>query len=145
MDLDKIIKESIDTLWNQRQYPASNEWPRKDFVPLGARDDYNFPYQKGAPPVFPPSTPMPENTPSMPWPLQTVSEDIADSFVYLLTAIKKMQRCVKENPSPTKEQKLKLKELIKMGRKTLRVIEHIGIQVRGAADLAKPLPPQVPN
>jgi hypothetical protein len=145
MDLNKAINESIDTLWNQRQYPASSEWPRKDFVPFGARNDYNFPYQKGTPPVFPPTAPMPENTPSMPWPLQTVDEDIADSFVYLLSAVKKMQRCVKENPSPTKEQKLRLKQLIKVGLKTLKTIEKIGIHIRPVADLAKPLPPQSPS
>lgn len=144
MNLDKIINESIDTLWNQRQYPASSEWPRKDFVPFGSRNDYNFPYQKGTPPVFPPSSPMPENTPDMPWPLQTVTDDIADSFIYLLSAVKKMQRCVKENPAPTKEQKLKLKKLISIGFKTLKTIEKIGVHVRPSADLAKPLPPQSP-
>ena len=95
--------------------------------------------------MFPPTEPMPENTPSMPWPLQTVTDDVADSFIYLLSAVKKMQRCVKENPSPTKEQKLKLKQLIRVGFKTLKTIEKIGLHIRSSADLAKPLPPQGPS
>jgi hypothetical protein len=145
MNLKDIIDESIDTLWNQRQYGASNEWPRKDFVPVGARNDYNFPYQKGSPPVFPPTTPTPPNTADMPWPLQTVTEDLADSFVYLLEAHKKMKRCVKENPSISSEQKKNLIKLIKISKEALRAIEYVGFKIRDTVDLAGPMPPQGPE
>lgn len=139
MNLDETIKESIDTLWNQRQYPASSSWPRKDFVPLGARNDYNFPYQKGTPPVFPPIPPSPPNTPDMPWPLQNVTEDIADSYVYLWAAYKKIQRCIEENPSPSKIQKQQMRLLMKLCKFCLKTIKQIGLRIDKVADLAKPL------
>ena len=31
----------------------------------------------------------------MPWPLQTVTQDIADSFIYLLSASNKIENCLK--------------------------------------------------
>jgi hypothetical protein len=139
MNLNLTIKESIDTLWNQKQYPASSSWPRKDFVPVGAKNEYNFPYQKGAPPIFPPTPSDPEHVPSMPWPLQTVSEDIADSYVYLWSAYKKMQRCVEENPSPSKIQKQQISLLMKLCKFCLKTIKQIGLKINKVADLTHPV------
>jgi hypothetical protein len=87
MDFKKTLNESLDGMWNNRQYGGVSEPPRKDYMPISTSNGYSFPYQRGAPPVSPPITPEPENTPEIPWPLQTVSADFADSFVYLVSAL----------------------------------------------------------
>lgn len=145
MDLDKVLEESLDGLWNNRQYGGTSEMPRKDYQPYSSSNGYSFPYQAGSPPVLPPTAPAPQNTPSIPWPLNTVTDDLSDSFVYLLAAVKKMQRCVNENPSLNKKQREAIVEMVKMTNSALKRIEKVGASIITIANLAGELPPQSPT
>lgn len=149
MDLDKvlneIINEDISSLWNNAHYGATSQAPRKDFVGFSTRDGYNFPYQHNAPPVFPPTEPQPEQTQSLPWPLQTIPSDLADSFVYLLAAANKIKTCLEQNAAVSDNQKRQLDQLYKGSIKTLENIKIIGDELLKVAPLAKSLPPQVPG
>lgn len=145
MDLDKVLEESLDGLWNNRQYGGTNELPRKDFQPYSSSSGYSFPYQAGSPPVLPPTAPAPQNTPSIPWPLNTVTDDLSDSFVYLVAAVKKMQRCVDENPSLNKKQREMIKKMVIAINSSLKTIERVGASVIMIANLAEALPPQSPE
>jgi hypothetical protein len=144
MDLNKVLEESLDGLWNNRQYGGTSEMPRKDYQPYSSSAGYTFPYQAGSPPVFPPTAPDPQNTPSIPWPLNTVTDDLSDSFVYLLAAVKKMERCIKENPSLNEKQKSAVKSLMNIANESLKRIEVIGANIITVANLAEELPPQSP-
>jgi hypothetical protein len=145
MNLDEVLNEAVGDIWNNAHYGATSEEPRKDFVGFSTKDGYNFPYQHNAPPVYPPSEPQPPQTPDLPWPLQTVSDDIVDSFVYLVAAHNKMKTCLDQNPSLSKNQKTQLERLKIVTQKTLEHIKSIGENLLSVADLAKPLPPQSPG
>jgi hypothetical protein len=145
MDFDKALNESLDGMYNNRQYGATSETPRKDYQPYNSSGGYTFPYQAGSPPVFPPTAPDPQNTASIPWPLNTVTDDISDSFVYLLASVKKMERCLKENPSLNDKQKEAIKELMKISNEALERIEVVGANIISIANLAGELPPQSPT
>ena len=145
MDLEKTLDESLDGLWNNRGYGGTSEPPRKDYQPYSAGSGYSFPYQAGSPPVFPPTPPDPQNNPSIPWPLDTVSADIADSFVYLIAAYKKMKRCTEENPSINKKQREAIGEMMAITANALRKIEKVGTRIVTVANIAGNLPPQSPT
>lgn len=149
MDLDKVLNEAINedisTLWNNAHYGASSEAPRKDFVGFSTQDGYNFPYQHNAPPVFPPTEPQPEQTQSLPWPLQTVVDDLADSFVYLTAATNKIKTCLDQNAAISDNQKRLLEQLHNGAIKTLQNIKLIGDELLTVAPLAGPLPSQTPG
>jgi hypothetical protein len=145
MDLDKVLEESLDGLWNNRQYGGTSEMPRKDYQPYSSSDGYSFPYQAGSPPVFPPTAQEPQNTPSIPWPLNTVTDDLSDSFVYLVSAVKKMQRCVDENPALNLKQREVIKQMVKAINSSLKNIERVGASILMVANLAEALPTQSPH
>ncbi|NBP04366.1 MAG: hypothetical protein EBU90_30650, partial [Proteobacteria bacterium] len=92
-----------------------------------------------------PTAPEPQNTPSIPWPLHTVTNDLSDSFVYLVSAVKKMQRCVDENPSLNIKQREVIKKMVKAINSSLKNIERVGASIEMIANLAEALPPQSPN
>jgi hypothetical protein len=146
MDLDKalseVINEDVGSIWNNNRYGAASEEPRKDFVGFSTRDGYNFPYQHNAPPVFPPTEPQPEQTPDLPWPLATVGDDLADSFVYMTAAVQKIITCLDQNPSLSRTQKAQISEISEKAKRTLAEIELIGVELLQVAQLAGPLPPQ---
>lgn len=145
MDLKKTLQESLDGLWNNRSYGGTNELPRKDYQPYSSSSGYSYPYQQGGNTMFPPTSPDPQNTPSVPWPLTTVTDDLADAFVYILSALKKMERCLKENPSLKPKQKNVLKKYIKFTKAALYIIRKIGKSIIDSVNLAKALPPQSPT
>ena len=150
MDLNKTLDETIEeaydgAAWNNRQYGAYSEPPRKDYMPISSSDGYGFPYQRGAPPISPPTSPDPANTPEIPWPLQTVTDDFSDSFVYLVSALKKMEACLRMNPVLKKAQKHKLKEFIKYTKGALARIQVVGSQIVHVTNLVGELPPQNPG
>ena len=145
MNLNELLEESLDGMWNNRQYGATNESPRKDYQPTNSKDGYSFPYQSGSTSVFPPTAPTPENIPSIPWPLNTVTDDLADAFVYIISAVKKMHRCVEENPAPTAEQKEQIKKMIKALHGAVLRVEHVGAHIVEVSSLSKELPPQSPQ
>lgn len=145
MDIDKVLNESLDGLWNNKGHGGASELPRKDYQPYSTSNGYTFPYQAGSPPVFPPTAPDPQNTPSVPWPLITTDTDLADAYMYIVSAVKKMKRCVDENPSLNLQQKIALKKLIKLSKQALKRVSFVGKHVMSIANLAGNLPPQSPN
>jgi hypothetical protein len=130
----KKILEELNSTWNPSQYPAASVAPRKDFVPFNKSDQPAYGKQRGA--DFPNSSPVPPNPASMPHPLETVVDDLADSFVYLQTSLKKISTCCKFNPSLKKKQKQKLMVLYKYGTNALKVIAKIGANIQDAANMA---------
>lgn len=145
MNFEETIEESLDGLWGNRQYGGNSELPRKDYQPYSTSNGYTFPYQSGSPPATPPIPQDPDNTVSVPWPLNNVTNDLADSFVYLLSAYRCMQRCIKENPALNKKQKMAIKILLKFTKGALMRIKKVGETILTVANLADKLPPQSPD
>lgn len=142
MEFNKIVEEIYDSGYGG-QYPAYSEPPRKDFAPMSNKSGYNNAYQKdGAYGKLPEQ--QKEGTPSMPWPLQTLSGDIADSFVYLMSGMSKLIQCIKQNPSLNKEQKKEMIEVYKKSKVALSILKKIGTSI-DRFNLAKPQPLQDPT
>jgi hypothetical protein len=139
MDLEGIITEVYDTA--NKSYPAYSTPARKDFVPNSSRNTPNFPYQRGMNDL---TNPPPESIPSLPWPLGTVVNDFADSFVFLASGMTKISTCLKNNPSLSSEQKEQLIELYKMSKKALKNIRDVGLHITAVANLAGEQPSQNP-
>ena len=135
MDLNKTIEESLDGLWNNRQYGGTNESPRKDYQPYSTSQGYSYPYQAGGATSIP--SPEAEGVPSTPWPLNTIETDLSDSFVYLMSAFNKMKTCLEENPSLKKSQKANLRKLIKFAIGALKRIEFIGMNIIKVSNIGK--------
>jgi hypothetical protein len=140
MDLNKIIEEIYDS--GGGNYPAYSSPPRKDFAPISMKNGYDYPYQQnttagelGEPP---PDAPI-----AFPWPLQTITDDLSDGFVFVMTATNKIRQCVAHNPSISKEQKLELIELYKKCKAALDLLKDIGTTIH-ASNIAGPQPSQNP-
>lgn len=142
MDISDLIEEVYDS--GPRAYQAYSSPPRKDFVPYSTKDGYNFPYQKNAPPLYPPTAPQPENPVSFPWPLQTINDDLSDAFIFSLAAYKKIANCIKENPTLTQEEKDGLFKLFKKMGAVLNNIKEVGVKLPSVVNLAEQPPPQIP-
>jgi len=141
MDLDQIIEEIYDS-GGGGGYGGYSEPPRKDFAPMSNKGGYNNPYQSGG--TFGNLTEPPPDAPaSLPWPLQTITVDLADSFVYLMAGINKMVQCIKQNPSLDKEAKKDLVEMYKKSKEALAIIKDIGLSVN-KLNLAGQQPSQNP-
>lgn len=138
------LKDLIEEVYNQgpKSYPAYSSAPRKDFVPYSTKDGYNFPYQKNAPPIFPPEPPQPENPVALPWPLQTINDDLSDAYIYLLGAAKKISDVVANNPSINAEQKTQFTELYKDLKISLDNIKNVGLKVSDIGNMALQAPAQ---
>jgi hypothetical protein len=139
MDLEGMITEVYDTA--NKSYPAYSSPARKDFVPNSARNTANYPYQRGQNDL---TNPPPESIPSIPWPLQTVVNDFADSFVFLASGMNKISSCLKNNPSLSSKQKEELIELYKMSKKALKNIRDVGYSITSIVNLASEQPSQNP-
>jgi len=107
MNFNKLVNEIYDTNVN-KSYPASSSAPRKDFAPVSSRDGYHYPYQnQGAQNI---EQEHPNNPISYPYPLQTVSDDLSQSFVFLLNGTTKIVEAQK-NKSLDVNQKNDLNKL----------------------------------
>ena len=135
MNLIKTIEESLDGLWNNSQYGGSNELPRKDYQPYSTSQGYSYPYQAGGNSGAP--TEEPKNAISTPWPLNTIETDLSDSFVYLASAMNKMQQCLDGNASVKKEQRDKIKKLLKISSNALKRIEVVGLNIINISNIAE--------
>lgn len=140
MNLDKIIEEIYDS--GGGYYPAYSEPPRKDFAPMSNRGGYENPYQQGGVSEQPREQ-TPDRAPSLPWPLQTLGDDIADSFVFLAAGMSKMVQATKINPTLDKKSKEDLLELYKKSKMALNILKDIGLAIN-KLDLSKPQPIQNP-
>jgi hypothetical protein len=139
MDLNKLLEESLDGLYNNRSYGGFSDPPRKDFGPQSNQSGYNFPYQKGTPP-FPLTGSGPEQTSNLPWPLPTITYDLSDGFVYILAAANKIENCLKLNKSLSKEQIKKLEGLSEYSNKILKAIKNLDAKINFHMDLSGDLP-----
>jgi hypothetical protein len=128
MDLNEVIEEMLGAPGGQ-QYPAYNEPPRKDFVPHTNKAGYSYPYQQNTNPLLNPVNNIYPQIASEPWPLENITNDLADSYVYLLTAGNKINQAIKSNPSVSREQKEILKEYLRKCKKALSLIKDIGINI----------------
>jgi hypothetical protein len=136
MNLNKIIEEVYNS--GGGNYPAYSEPPRKDFAPMSNKSGYENPYQRGGASQQP-TEEAPERAPSMPWPLQTLNDDISDSFVFLTAGMTKMIQTVKLNPALDKNAKAELLDLYKKSKVALNLLKEIGLSV-GKLNMAKPQP-----
>ncbi len=123
---------------SEATYGGNSEAPRKDFVPLSSNNSYSNPYQKGGA-VWPPINRQPSGQGALPWPLQLVPIDLGDSYIYLLTAMKKIKAGVQENKALTEEQVKHLKEIYTRGKKALKLIKEMGLVFEPIADMSKPV------
>lgn len=131
---DKALREVIG---EASTYPASNSPPRKDFVPLSSKNGYEFPYQKNDA-VWPPSDRPLDGQVALPWPLQLVPIDLADSYVYLLAALKKIQSAAQQNKALTLAQKDALRDIFRMGKQAKKMIKQMGMVFEPVMNMAVP-------
>jgi len=128
----KILKE-LNSTWNPSEYSASSTPPRKDFVPFSKKDQAGYGKQNNA--DFPQSSPVPPNPASLPYPLENVVEDFADSYVYLMAGLKKISICCKNNKALNNRQKKELLHFYAYGKKALDVISKIGMKIQDTANM----------
>lgn len=110
--INQIIKEYINNT-----YPAYSELPRKDFSPTASKGYNNIPYQSTKSlhtDIQQVDDNVSLNSKQLLWPMQTISEDLADSWVYLYAALLKMKDCLKSNTAANKEQRIFLRKMIKI-------------------------------
>jgi hypothetical protein len=134
MKLNEVIEEMLGAPGG-KQYPAYNEPPRKDFVPYSNKAGYNYPYQQNTSATPTPENVIPPHIPSIPWPLEGVTEDLSDSYIYLLTAGNKINQALKSNPSLSDNQRKHLKEYLKRCKTALDIIKSIGVNLINKAEL----------
>lgn len=140
MNLDSIIEEVYQR--SGGGYPAYSEPPRKDFAPVSQKGGYDYPYQQtGAAGSF--TEPPPDAPIVLPWPMQTITDDLADGFVLIMSAANKITQCTKLNPALTDIQKEELIELYKETKKALDLIKTVGLRIT-KSNLAGPQPTQNP-
>jgi hypothetical protein len=130
----KKVIEELNSTWSPKQFSATSVPPRKDFVPFNKQDQAGYGSQRNA--DFPNSTAVPPNPATMPFPLEHVIDDLADSCIYLDTALKKIARCCKHNPSISDKQRQELTNMYSYGRKALKAISKIGVAVQDTANIA---------
>ena len=118
-----------------KQYTAYNEPPRKDFVPYSNKAGYNYPYQQNTSATPAPENAIPSHIPSIPWPLEGVTEDLSDSYIYLLTAGNKINQALKNNPSLSPPQRKDLKKYLKLCKDALDIIKNIGVNLINKSEL----------
>lgn len=134
MKLNEVIEEMLGAPGG-KQYTAYNEPPRKDFVPYSNKAGYNYPYQQNTSATPAPANAIPPHIPSIPWPLEGVTEDLSDSYIYLLTAGNKINQALKNNPSLSPDQRKDLKKYLKLCKDALDIIKNIGVNVINKAEL----------
>jgi hypothetical protein len=137
MSKDLETFEEIISLLNEAQYPpangaiaASNDPPRKDFGPVGGngyppsmkKGGLLDPYQQN--PLA--SMPDPDRPASMPYPLTTINDFLADSSVYLDSALKMLKQVITSNPTLDPVFKQEVKKLYKEGILAHKAINKIG-------------------
>lgn len=145
LNLNKILDESLDSIWSPKQYQAGSYPPRKDQGPMfNQRDGKNFPYQQNANGQFPSSLPEPVNPQVFPWPLETINSDLSDGFVFLLSAAKKIKQCSTQNPSINQKQKDQLNKMFDYLLKVLKAVEKVGTNLPSVVNMSGERPPQVP-
>lgn len=116
---------------------AANDSPRKDFGPAGgsgyppSNKGMLDPYQS-----HPMSTmPDADRPPHLPFPLETVTDFLAQSYIYLNTATKQISEVVKNNPTLDPVYKSQLKKFIKLNNQALKRIHYTGLNITKVSNL----------
>jgi hypothetical protein len=140
MDLNDIIEEVVQR--SGGSYPAYSQAPYKDFAPISQKGGYDYPYQQiGVAGSF--TEPPPDAPVILPWPMQTVTDDLADGFILIMSAANKITQCVRSNPALTETQKEELIELYKKTKEALGLIKTVGLNI-SKSNIAGPQPSQNP-
>jgi len=132
--LNKILGEALGS-YSPGSYQATSMPPRKDLVPFNKKDGYNYTRQANNDSRLS-SAPTPESPASLPWELNFVTDDLADAFIYLETAMRKMSNCAKCSKVINKKQKSALLELYRATKKAAQVVKKVGSQVENVANIA---------
>lgn len=118
---------------------ATNDSPRKDF---GAMGGTGYPPANGKKGLLDPYQSHPMSTmpdadrpPHLPFPLETVTDFLAQSLIYLTTATKQISEVVKNNPSLDPVYKSQLKKFIKLNKQALARIHYTGINIVKVSNL----------
>lgn len=139
LDLEKILNESLDSIWSPKPYQAGSMPPRKDFVST-KRNETGL----TQPSVYQHTLPEPEKPQTFPWPLQNINSDLADGYVYLLTSASKIAQCKKQNSSLTDKQKEDLDKVLNRLLLILKELKKIGTRIPSIVNMAGDTEPQVP-
>lgn len=140
MNLNNIIEEIYEK--GGGSYPAYSQAPRKDFAPISQRGGYDYPYQQtGVAGSF--TEPPPDAPIVLPWPMQTINDDLSDGFVFIMSAANKITKCIKSNPALTEKQKEELIEIYKKTKQALELIKTVGLNIH-KSNIAGPQPSQNP-
>jgi len=118
---------------------ATSDAPRKDFGAVGGngyppsmnRKGLLDPYQSH--PLA--AMPDPDRPPHLPYPLDNINSYLADSYVYLDSALNQMRVAAKINPGLNPILTRELNRLTKEGRQALKVIRDIGVNLTKATNL----------
>lgn len=127
MKINEIIEEMIGDSANIRTYSAYESPARKDFIPLN-KSDYNFQYQQNIQDGGN-RLPEPPLKGTVPWPLETVVDDFADSYIYLYTIGQKINEAIINNKALTKKQKNFLRKYLKDIKKMMDHIKYLGSKI----------------
>ena len=139
MKFNSLVQEIYDTNTN-KNYPASSSAPRKDFAPVSSSNGYNYPYQNtGASEM---ENPLPDNPITYPWELQTVTDDLSNSFISLVAASQKIISS-RDNPALNVKQKQDLNKVVKFSRKILNAIKNVAFKVDDIANIAMEKTPEI--
>jgi hypothetical protein len=132
MKLDKIIEEMIGSSANIRTYSAYETPARKDFV-TSNQSDYNYSYQQNIRSGGE-RLPEPPIKGSIPWPLENIIEDFTNGYIVFYEIGQKINYCINNNKTLTKDQKSNLKKYL---RDIKRILDHIKLMGSKVLDDSK--------
>lgn len=118
---------------------ATSDAPRKDF---GAMSGTGYPPASNKKGLLDPYQSHPMSTmpdadrpPHLPFPLETVTDFLAQSYVYLNTANKQIKAAINNNPTLDPVYKNELKKFIKLNQQALQRIKYTGANIVKTANL----------
>lgn len=141
---DSLFLEALEGLSSETRGSRTpySEAPRKDFGPQSGSRGYHHPYQSnldGATNLGADQTII--NTPLVPWELSQIDADLADSAVYLATALDKINTALNNETTLSDKQKKSLKKYKEILIPCLQRIKAVGHNVITVINLAKDFPP----
>jgi len=145
-ELDRLFLEALEGLSTSRMSPTYSEEPRKDFGPQSGSKGYHYPYQSNLDSASKLGLDdTPQNTPLVPWELSKVDVDLADSVVYLSSALDKINYALNTNTTLSKNQIFHLKKYREVLTICLNKMQAIGNRIITLINLAGSLQPMMPK
>jgi hypothetical protein len=127
MNFKEIIEEMIGGSANIRTYSAYETPARKDFV-TSNQSDYNSSYQQNIRSGGE-RLPEPPIKGSIPWPLESIVDDFTNGYINLYEIGQKINYCINNNKTLTKEQRSNLKKYLRDIKKILDHIKFMGSKI----------------